>query len=127
MPPRAPFLAATAASTWSSRRPGAASSTRRRRTTASRPSRWRPARSDVRALIKTASGVGNIAVQNARMPEPGPGEALVRIARSGLCGTDLLVYDDVYRGRTRAVPYPLILGHEAAGEVVAFGPGASGP
>jgi len=81
----------------------------------------------VRALIKTAPGAGNMAVQDAPVPVPGVGEALVRIARSGLCGTDLLVYDDVYRGRKRPVPYPLILGHEAAGEVVAFGPGTSGP
>jgi len=81
----------------------------------------------VRALVKGAAGVGNITVKNAPMPEPGPGEALVRIARSGLCGTDLLVYDDVYRGRKRPVPYPLVLGHEAAGEVMAFGPGTGGP
>src|SRR6187401_1277497 len=99
---------------------------RPRPTTASPPSRC-PQGSDVRALVKGAAGVGNITVKNAPMPEPGPGEALVRIARSGLCGTDLLVYDDVYRGRKRPVPYPLVLGHEAAGEVMAFGPGTSGP
>lgn len=81
----------------------------------------------MRALIKTASGAGNIAVRDVPVPVPGPGEALVRITKSGLCGTDLLVYDDVYRGRNRPVPYPLILGHEAAGDVVAYGPGTSGP
>jgi L-iditol 2-dehydrogenase len=81
----------------------------------------------VKALIKTASGAGHLTVQDVGVPVPGPGEALVRIARSGLCGTDLLVYDDVYRGRNRPVPYPLILGHEASGEVVAVGPGTTGP
>jgi threonine dehydrogenase-like Zn-dependent dehydrogenase len=60
-------------------------------------------------------------------PEPGPGEALVRIQRSGLCGTDLLVYDGVYRGRRRPIPSPLVLGHEASGEVVALGPDTHGP
>ena len=47
--------------------------------------------------------------------------------RSGLCGTDLLVYDDVYRGRKRPLPYPLIVGHEAVGELVGLGAGTSGP
>ncbi len=81
----------------------------------------------MRALIKTARGVGNLSVLDTPAPVPGPGEALVRIQRSGLCGTDLLVYDDVYRGRKRPVPYQLILGHEASGEVVDLGPRTAGP
>src|SRR5262245_60490877 len=81
----------------------------------------------MRALIKTAPGPGNLAVMDTPTPAPGPGDALVRIHRSGLCGTDLLVCDDVYRGRRRPVPYPLILGHEASGEVVELGPRTAGP
>jgi threonine dehydrogenase-like Zn-dependent dehydrogenase len=80
----------------------------------------------MRALIKTASGVGHLAVMDTPVPVPGPGEALVRVQRSGLCGTDLLIHDDVYRGRKRPVPCPLILGHEASGVVVELGPGTSG-
>jgi threonine dehydrogenase-like Zn-dependent dehydrogenase len=80
----------------------------------------------MRALIKTAPGVGNLSVTDAPVPVPGPGEALVRVRRSGLCGTDLLIYDDAYRGRKRPVPCPLILGHEASGELVELGPGTSG-
>src|SRR5580765_6058136 len=81
----------------------------------------------MRALIKSGPGVGNLSVMDIPAPAPGPGEALVRIHRSGLCGTDLLVYDDVYRGRKRPVPYPLIPGHEASGEVVELGPRTAGP
>ena len=81
----------------------------------------------MKAVIKTAPGVGNLVVTDAPNPVPGPGEALVRIRRSGLCGTDLLVYDDVYRGRRRPVPSPLILGHEASGELVDLGPQTAGP
>jgi 2-desacetyl-2-hydroxyethyl bacteriochlorophyllide A dehydrogenase len=81
----------------------------------------------MRALIKTGPGVGNLEVLETAFPVPGPGEALVRVGLSGLCGTDLLVYDDVYRGRKRPVPFPLIVGHEAAGEVVELGPGATWP
>ena len=81
----------------------------------------------MRALIKTASGPGNLALMDAPIPEPRAGEALVRVLRSGLCGTDLLVCDDVYRGRRRPVPSPLVLGHEASGEVVVLGPATDGP
>ena len=81
----------------------------------------------MRALIKTAPGLGNLQILDTAPPVPGPGEALVRIGPSGVCGTDLLLYDDVYRGRNRPVPYPLIVGHEASGEVVALGPGTDWP
>jgi 2-desacetyl-2-hydroxyethyl bacteriochlorophyllide A dehydrogenase len=81
----------------------------------------------MRALIKTATGVGNIEVLDTAVPAPGPGDALVRIGPSGLCGTDLLLYDGVYRGRNRPVPAPLIVGHEASGEVSELGPGTSWP
>jgi threonine dehydrogenase-like Zn-dependent dehydrogenase len=81
----------------------------------------------MRAVIKAERGPGHLAVMDAPVPIPVRSEALVRILRSGLCGTDLLVYDDVYRGRRRPVPYQLILGHEAAGEVVELGPDTCGP
>jgi threonine dehydrogenase-like Zn-dependent dehydrogenase len=81
----------------------------------------------VLALIKTAPGIGNLEILTTDRPVPGLGEALVRVGHSGLCGTDLLLYDDVYRGRNRPVPSPLIVGHEAAGEVVELGPGTTGP
>jgi len=81
----------------------------------------------VRAVVKTAPGVGHLEVADAPIPAAGPGDALVRVERSGLCGTDLLVFDGRYRGRNRPVPCPLILGHEAAGVVVEFGPGIESP
>src|SRR5260221_6087027 len=81
----------------------------------------------MRALIKTVPGVGNLSVMHVPAPVPSSGEAVVRVLRSGLCGTDLLVYDDTYRGRNRPVPYPLIPGHEASGEVVELGPDTVGP
>jgi L-iditol 2-dehydrogenase len=80
----------------------------------------------VRALTKTAPGAGNLEILEIALPVPGPGEALVRVGPSGLCGTDLLLYDDVYRGRNRPVPSPLIVGHEASGEIVELGPGTTG-
>jgi 6-hydroxycyclohex-1-ene-1-carbonyl-CoA dehydrogenase len=57
-------------------------------------------------------------------PEPGPGEALVRVAGCGLCHTDLHYLD---HGVKTFKPPPLILGHEAAGTVAALGPGVERP
>lgn len=81
----------------------------------------------MRAVVKTAPGVGRIDVIEAPMPVPGPGEALVRVGPSGLCGTDLLVFDGRYRGRNRPMPCPLVIGHEASGEVIELGAGTSRP
>jgi L-iditol 2-dehydrogenase len=53
---------------------------------------------------------------------PGPHELLVRVKACGICGSDIHGYD----GSTgRRIP-PLVMGHEAAGEVAETGPGVSG-
>jgi len=57
-------------------------------------------------------------------PEPGspqPGEALVRVHRIGICGTDI----SAYLGKMPFVTYPRILGHELGVEVVAVGEGVT--
>src|SRR5579871_4839441 len=54
--------------------------------------------------------------------EPEPGNALVRVRRVGICGTDL----HAYRGKQPFFNYPRILGHELGVEVVAFGEGVTG-
>ncbi len=50
-------------------------------------------------------------------PAPGPGEALVRVHRIGVCGTDY----HAFRGKQPFFTYPRILGHELGVEVVAIG------
>jgi alcohol dehydrogenase len=52
---------------------------------------------------------------------PGPGEALVRVHRVGICGSDI----SAYLGKMPFVTYPRILGHELGGEVVAVGEGVT--
>lgn len=54
-----------------------------------------------------------LTVEDYPQPRPGPAEVLVRVAYSGVCGTDL----KIYRGDI-PVNYPLVMGHEMVGEVV---------
>jgi Zn-dependent alcohol dehydrogenase len=58
-------------------------------------------------------------VRDVDLAEPKAGEVLVRIAGSGLCGSDLSALD----GKRTLVPFPAILGHEAAGTVEDIGDG----
>jgi L-iditol 2-dehydrogenase len=57
------------------------------------------------------------------LPEPGTGEALIRVTAAGICGSDLHTYQDGRIGDT-VVTQPLVLGHEFAAEVVRVGPEA---
>ncbi|MFE6691146.1 zinc-dependent alcohol dehydrogenase family protein [Streptomyces sp. NPDC057743] len=54
-------------------------------------------------------------------PTPGPGEVVVKVAAAGLCGTDVHMLAGEF-GPTR---YPVVPGHEFAGEVVAVGAGVT--
>lgn len=54
-------------------------------------------------------------------PEPGPGEAVVRVHAVGICGTDY----GGYLGKMPFFSYPRIPGHELGVEVVAVGPGVT--
>jgi 2-desacetyl-2-hydroxyethyl bacteriochlorophyllide A dehydrogenase len=60
---------------------------------------------------------GTITVQDVPEPEIGPGDVLVRVGACGICGTDLHIVD----GEFPPTPYPIIPGHEFAGEIVAVG------
>ncbi|MCS6947741.1 MAG: alcohol dehydrogenase catalytic domain-containing protein, partial [Steroidobacteraceae bacterium] len=57
-------------------------------------------------------------IADVELDPPGPGEVLVRIRACGLCHSDLSVIDG-----NRPRPVPMVLGHEAAGEIVELGPG----
>ncbi len=57
-------------------------------------------------------------------PEPGPGEVKLRIRACGLNFADLLMAKGTYQEKP---PLPAALGLEVAGEVVALGPGVTGP
>ena len=58
----------------------------------------------------------DVRVQEMDVPKPGPGELLVKVVASGICGSDVMEW-------YRRDKVPLVLGHEVAGEVVELGPG----
>ena len=70
-------------------------------------------------------GVRDLRIEQRPVPEPGPGEVLVAVARVGVCGSDVHYYT---RGRIGdfVVRAPMILGHESAGVVAALGEGVDG-
>ena len=70
----------------------------------------------VRGVIARSKG-HDVEVVDVRVPDPGPGEALVAIQACGVCHTDLH-----YREGGVNDDFPFLLGHEAAGVVEAVGP-----
>ena len=65
-------------------------------------------------------GVGDVRVSDEPVPEPGPGERLVRVTAVGICGSDLHWWGQGGIGDAQ-ISRPLVLGHEGAG-VIADGP-----
>ena len=62
-----------------------------------------------------------IEITEVDRPEPAPGEALVRVESSTICGSDV----KILHGEYPATSYPHVPGHEWAGEVVAVGDGVT--
>lgn len=58
--------------------------------------------------------------EQLELAEPGPGEVRVRVRAAGLCHSDLSTING-----SRLRPTPMAIGHEAAGEIVALGPGVT--
>ena len=63
--------------------------------------------------------------QEVPVPEPGPGQVLVKVGAAGLCHSDLHVLHEFEEGMMNGSP-PFTLGHENAGWVEALGAGARG-
>src|SRR5918912_4436135 len=70
----------------------------------------------VRGVVATAKKAP-VTVEPIRVPDPGPGEALVRVQACGVCHTDLH-----YREGAITNDFPFLLGHEASGIVEKIGP-----
>ncbi|WP_193140128.1 MULTISPECIES: L-threonine 3-dehydrogenase [unclassified Meridianimarinicoccus] len=73
----------------------------------------------MKALVKARAEMG-LWMERAPVPEIGPDDVLIRIRKTGICGTDVHIWNwDDWAAKT--VPVPLITGHEFAGEIVELG------
>ena len=64
----------------------------------------------------------NLRIENRPIPVPGEGEVLVKIAATGICGSDVRFYTDGRVG-TFVVTTPVIPGHESSGTIAGVGKG----
>src|ERR1700739_2245280 len=60
----------------------------------------------------------DVRLEQLPVPKPGPGELLVRVRASGICGSDLMEWYRIKKA-------PLVLGHEITGEVAEIGEGVT--
>jgi S-(hydroxymethyl)mycothiol dehydrogenase len=74
---------------------------------------------EVRGVVARSRGAA-VSIETVLVPDPGPGEALVRVQSCGVCHTDLH-----YREGGINDDFPFLLGHEAAGTVEAVGDGVT--
>ena len=72
-----------------------------------------------------AHAARDLRIEDHPIPAPGPGEVLIRMARGGICGSDLHYYNHGGFGTVR-LREPMVLGHEVAGHVIALGHGVTG-
>jgi len=70
----------------------------------------------MKALVKTAPGIGNIALQEMPEPRPGDADVLIKVAHAAVCATDIHLYSDSFPNSP-----PFILGHEFSGVVEEVG------
>jgi 2-desacetyl-2-hydroxyethyl bacteriochlorophyllide A dehydrogenase len=72
--------------------------------------------------VRYRRGETGVRCEDVPVPEPGPGEVLIRVEAAGLCGTDVSI---AYGGGAEMVSLPaLTLGHETAGTIAAVAGGA---
>jgi threonine 3-dehydrogenase len=73
----------------------------------------------MQALVKSKAEPG-LWLEEVPEPDIGVNDVLIRVDRTGICGTDLHIYkwDDWAR---KTIPVPMVVGHEFVGEIVAVG------
>jgi threonine 3-dehydrogenase len=73
----------------------------------------------MKALVKSKSEPG-LWLEDVPKPQIGVNDVLIKVSRTGICGTDLHIYKWDAWART-TIPVPMVVGHEFVGEVVETG------
>ena len=77
----------------------------------------------MRAVVNFSDQPGSVELRELPDPQPGRGQVLLRVRAVGVCGSDLHQWHGPVGW---AVNYPVVLGHEFAGEIAAIGPDVMG-
>lgn len=73
----------------------------------------------MQALVKSRAAVG-LSLEEVPVPAIGINDVLIEVLRTGICGTDLHIYDwDSWAQKT--IPVPMVVGHEFVGRIVEIG------
>ena len=73
----------------------------------------------MKAIVKAKRDVG-LQLQDVPFPKIGVNDCLIRVEKTGICGTDLHIYNwDAWAQKT--IPVPMVVGHEFVGEIVEVG------
>ena len=76
------------------------------------------------AIVKPTAGPG-LELRQVSVPTPGPGEVLIKVHKTAICGTDVHIYDWNEWSAQHVKP-PMIIGHEYVGEIAELGAGVTG-
>ena len=81
-------------------------------------------------MARCSSATGKSKYATSRIPTPGPGEVVIQMKASGMCGSDLKFYRSAPGEAQKSLGFsadaePFIGGHEPCGVVAARGPGVS--
>jgi len=74
----------------------------------------------MKALVKYSETEGAYELREIEVPKPGAGEVLIQMKATAICGTDISILYNKYKGR-KPVPIPIIPGHEGAGIITDIG------
>ena len=76
------------------------------------------------AIVKPAAAPG-LELRQVPVPTPGPGEVLIKVHKTAICGTDVHIYDWNEWSAQHVKP-PMVIGHEYVGEIAELGAGVTG-
>jgi propanol-preferring alcohol dehydrogenase len=65
-------------------------------------------------------------IEDIAVPEPGPGEVLLKVAGAGACHSDVAIFSEFASDPNGLLSPPFVLGHETAGWIETLGPGVRG-
>ncbi len=76
------------------------------------------------AIVKPSAAPG-LELRKVPVPTPGPGEVLIKVHKTAICGTDVHIYDWNQWSQDHLKP-PMVIGHEYVGEIAQLGAGVTG-